>query len=55
MEIQPHKLETLLQWLQDSAAERQAPVIVQVRIAVTPTRTQLVDFGPEPRMATISF
>jgi hypothetical protein len=55
MEIQPQKLEALLHWLQTQAVERKASVILQVRIVVTPSRTQLLDLRPEPSLATILF
>ncbi len=55
METQMHNLETLLEWLRHRAAERRAPLIFQLRISVTPERTQLLDLLPEQSIATISF
>jgi hypothetical protein len=55
MEIQPLTLEALLDWLRKQAAERQAPLVVQARIAVSSRETRLLTIQPERPLETISF
>jgi hypothetical protein len=55
MEIHPPSLESVLDWLQQHAAESQTLLVVQVHIAISPRETRLLAIQPETLLEIIRY